>query len=90
MNRQSISPARNMTLVVEEFDGGEFELTVFQVEADVFQIFDVDAGNRWADTKFAGNNNWTFDDYAEMIDSSTITLVKIIKGDEVYEREVLH
>ena len=71
--KQYIPPKPKMQLVVEEFDGSRYELELFQVDSGIYKIFDVSAGNRWCDTLLAENNNWTFADYAEIIDSYTFT-----------------
>ena len=86
--KQYIPPKPKMQLIVEEFDGSRYELELFQVDSGIYKIFDVSAGNRWCDTLLAENNNWTFADYAEIIDSYTMELVEIKCGSKTYEREM--
>ena len=86
--KQYIPPKPKMQLIVEEFDGSRYELELFQVDSGIYKIFDVSAGNRWCDTLLAENNNWTFSDYAEIIDSYTMELVEIKCGSKTYEREM--
>lgn len=82
----NITPYPNTKLIVDE-DGLETELVLFQVDYGVFQIMDVQAANRYVNDKIEQNSNWTFDDYARLVDSPHSELIRIEQNSVVYTRE---
>lgn len=83
----NITPCPNTKLIVDE-DGLETELVLFQVDYGVFQIMDVQAANRYVNDKIEQNSNWTFDDYARLVDSPHSELIRIEQNSVVYTRNV--